>query len=226
MNPCTGPVEEGAHAPERNTMTEVASGSHERATRESHNHDGSFTSRRHGPGRARTQAATRHRPSSSTRAIGRIEKVNGEAERGDPPAVRPGPHRRAERAPDRALHRGADRRQGSRRHARRCAVPRGQQGAEGRELRRHHDQLHVREARARRLRHRRQDEHAGVRTDADGGAAGVRTDAQPVEPRAQQRRIERRFRGRGRERHGPRRRTRATAAARSASPRACAGCSG
>ena len=47
----------------------------------------------------------------------------------------------------------------------------------------------------------------------------------PWDSAARVRRIERWFRGRGRERHGAGRRTRATAAVRSAFPPACAACS-
>ena len=58
--------------------------------------------------------ARRRRSSSSTRAIARVEKLNPRAERGDPPALRPGARRkRGGTLARRAVPRRADRAQGS-----------------------------------------------------------------------------------------------------------------
>ena len=92
--PVHGAVQEGAHAPSVIARRpNVASAPERASTEESHNHDGSFTSRRHRAGGARPQRRRVGRPSSSTRAIERIEKLNGELNAVIHPLLRPGPRR-------------------------------------------------------------------------------------------------------------------------------------
>ena len=77
-----------------------------------------------------------------------------------------------------------------------------------------------------RVRDRRQDEHARVRHGRVHRVRAQRRDAEPVEPRADARRVERRRRGGRSPPASSRSRTRPTAAARSASPRRAAASSG
>ena len=101
----------------------------------------------------------------------------------------------------------------------------GNRALQARGLHRADDELLLREARTRRVRDHRQDEHSRVRADADGRTGVARPDAEPVGHRRAAR-ADRAAGPRPRSRAAwCRSRTRATAAVRSASPRACAACS-
>ena len=154
--------------------------------------DLAFT-RRDRPGRARavgrreprsswsTRRSTASRSStpSSTRSSTRCSTRRATTPRGDA-ARRPVPRR-----PDRA--------QGPRRRVAGDPLHHGERAPEGRGSRRDHDSYLFAKLARRRVRHRRQDEHARVRAHADDRARGVRPDPQPVEHRRTRRRLERRF---------------------------------
>ena len=136
-------------------------------------------------------------------AIARVEKLNGELNAVIHPLFDRARARRQRRTSRRTVPRCADRRQGPRRHARGRAVPRAATAAAGRGLRRDRRRATCSQKLERAgfvIVGKTNTPEFGLMPTAEPRVA--RTDAQPVGHDAQLGRFERRFRRRGRERHG------------------------